>query len=108
MGVPPTVLCNVVLTPMRVEALPTGPSHAGLRFVEVLRDRVGGIEGLVQPPGLAISPDGKHVYVAAAGSKAVTAFRRDALTGRLTPLQVQRDGLDAIPRAAPYDIAIRR
>lgn len=36
--------------------------------------------------GIAVSPDGKNVYVAASGSDAVAVFRRDASTGRLTQL----------------------
>jgi DNA-binding beta-propeller fold protein YncE len=33
---------------------------------------------------IALSPDGKHVYVAASRSDAIAIFRRDARTGRLT------------------------
>lgn len=37
------------------------------------------------PRAVAISPDGKHVYVAAASSSAVVALARDKVTGLLTP-----------------------
>jgi DNA-binding beta-propeller fold protein YncE len=33
--------------------------------------------------GLAISPDGRHVYVAAQNSRSITILRRDPVTGRL-------------------------
>ena len=35
---------------------------------------------------IAISPDGRFVYVGAAGADAITVFSRDAASGRLTPL----------------------
>jgi DNA-binding beta-propeller fold protein YncE len=38
------------------------------------------------PAAIAISPDGRNVYVAAAGSDAVSAFARDRRTGRLRQL----------------------
>ena len=41
---------------------------------------------LVGPRAVALSPDGKHVYVAASGSAAVSIFSRDQLTGALTQL----------------------
>ncbi len=36
--------------------------------------------------GVAVSPDGKHVYVASFGSDSVSTFARDAATGTLTQL----------------------
>lgn len=38
------------------------------------------------PIGVAVSPDGRHVYAAAAGSSAIVVFARDKTTGRLTQL----------------------
>ena len=43
---------------------------------------------------IAISPDGRFVYVGAAGADAITVFSRDAATGRLTPAG-RRRGLPA-------------
>jgi DNA-binding beta-propeller fold protein YncE len=43
--------------------------------------------GLVRPQGLAVSPDGKHLYVAASGSAAIAAFARAADSGALTFVQ---------------------
>ncbi len=41
--------------------------------------------GLDRPSGVAVSADGRFVYVAAAYSNAVTTFSRDASTGALKP-----------------------
>ena len=42
--------------------------------------------GLSQATGIAISPDGRNVYVAATGSNAVAIFARDAADGHLRQL----------------------
>ena len=52
--------------------------------VEVEQDGVGGLDGLDGASQVAVSPDGAHVYVAAFNDDAVTVFRRDASTGRLS------------------------
>lgn len=65
-------------------------SHASaLGFVETHDD--GGVDGannpdntLFAPSGIALSPDGNHAYVAAAGDGAITVFSRDPASGRLT------------------------
>lgn len=58
-----------------------------LTFVDIWRDGSGGIEGLDGARHVAISPDGRHVYVAAANDFAVSVFSRDASSGQLTYLQ---------------------
>jgi len=64
-----------------------------LTFIEAQRNGVNGVEGLGSSFALAMSPDGAHVYVAGYSSGAITAFARAPLTGRLTFVQAQRDGL---------------
>lgn len=46
----------------------------------------GDAEGLFGASGVAVSPDGRHVYVASAVSASVTTFARDPFTGALTQL----------------------
>ena len=41
---------------------------------------------------LAVSPDGAHLYAAGYGEDAVAVFDRDGATGRLTFVEVYRDG----------------
>lgn len=53
-----------------------------LSYVEVQRNGFAGVAGLVDPTHAAVSPDGRHVYVA--GAAAVVVFTRDAADGSLT------------------------
>ncbi len=55
-----------------------------LSFVELERDNVGGVEGLDRPVGVAVSPDGAHVYLAGDAEDAVVAFARNSQDGSLT------------------------
>jgi poly(3-hydroxybutyrate) depolymerase/6-phosphogluconolactonase (cycloisomerase 2 family) len=64
-----------------------------LTFLEAQRNGANGIDGLGNANGVAVSPDGAHVYVIGEDSAAITTFTRDSLTGRLTFVQTQRDGL---------------
>jgi 6-phosphogluconolactonase (cycloisomerase 2 family) len=43
-----------------------------------------------------VSPDGAHVYAVGTVSDAVVVFARDADTGELTFLEVQREGTDGV------------
>ena len=64
-----------------------------LTFIEAHRNGVNGVDGLGNPTALAVSHDGAHVYVASFQGSAITTFARAPLTGRLTFVQAQRDGL---------------
>ena len=63
-----------------------------LTFVQAKLDSVGKVNGLDGAQGIAISPDGAHVYVAGRNDDAVAVFSRDAATGKLTFVEFQRDG----------------
>lgn len=67
-----------------------------LTWVEVEKDGVGSNDGLGGAAGLAISPDGKHVYVAGATDDAIAVFSRNAVTGALTWVEVERDGVSGV------------
>jgi poly(3-hydroxybutyrate) depolymerase/6-phosphogluconolactonase (cycloisomerase 2 family) len=64
-----------------------------LTFLEAHRNGGNGVDSLGSAIALAVSPDGAHVYVASYGSSAITVFARAPLTGRLTFVQAQRNGL---------------
>jgi 6-phosphogluconolactonase (cycloisomerase 2 family) len=67
-------------------------ASGALRFVEVLRDGAGDVDGLDAPEGLALSPDGRQVYVTADGDNSLAAFDRDPRSGRLRFVDVEKDG----------------
>ena len=52
--------------------------------IQVIQDGVNGVADLSGPYDLALSPDGKNVYVAATLSNALVTFTRDPITGLLT------------------------
>jgi len=45
---------------------------------------------------LDVSPDGKSVYVPAAGGRALNVFSRNATTGALTPVEVKKQGVGGV------------
>ena len=63
-----------------------------LTFVEAQRDGEAGADGLFGAIDLALSPDGRHLYVASRGDDALTVFTRDTATGQLTSVATYRDG----------------
>jgi cysteine-rich repeat protein len=82
------------------------PATGALSLLEIHRDGLAGIDGLDNGESVVVSPDGAHVYAAASGDHAVTAFHRDPTTGRLTFLQAVRDGVDATGLNNVHAIAI--
>ena len=67
-----------------------------LALVEAQRNGVAGVEGLGGANSVTISADGKHVYVAGFSDSAVAAFGRDEMTGKLTFLETQKDGVGGV------------
>ncbi len=68
-------------------------ASGALTYVEMQQDGVGGVDGLLGAYSVAVSPDGDHVYTAAAFDHAVAVFSRDEATGALTYVEVERDGV---------------
>lgn len=68
-------------------ALTQPPGEAGCVSQLVTEFDCAAAIALLQPIGLAVSPDGRNVYVAAGDSDAVASFARDSGNGRLTQLQ---------------------
>ncbi|MCX7557222.1 beta-propeller fold lactonase family protein [Xanthomonadaceae bacterium JHOS43] len=65
----------------------------GLRYLGALRAGQSGITGLAGVVDLLVSADGKHLYAASPVDNAVTAFARNAATGRLSQIDMEQDGL---------------
>jgi len=55
-----------------------------LVWLEAQVQGASGVEGLTGASGVAVSPDGGHVYVAGRSANAVTLFERDPGSGELT------------------------
>ena len=72
------------------------PTSGGLTFVEVDSDGVSGVDGLMGASSVAVSPDGKHVYVTGAGDGAVATFARDATSGALSFVELDQDGAGGV------------
>jgi DNA-binding beta-propeller fold protein YncE len=58
------------------------PQNGRLSLVEVHEEGVDSVTGLIDPSDLALSPDGRYVFVSAHGSLVV--FSRDQVTGSLS------------------------
>lgn len=67
-----------------------------LAFVEVWRDGTGGANELDGSVGVAVSPDGGHIYVTSSQDDALTVFSRDAAIGKLTFVEAHKDGVGSI------------
>jgi len=72
------------------------PSTGALAFVEVTKDGTGLVTGLAGARGIALSPDGAHVYVTGNDAAAVAVFQRDAASGRLQFVERKKNGVDGI------------
>ena len=65
-------------------------------FVEVHKDGLSGIDGLGGAIDIAMSPDGKYLYLVGDTDNALTIFSRNPDTGQLTHLETLRDGMGLI------------
>jgi 6-phosphogluconolactonase (cycloisomerase 2 family) len=72
------------------------PGTGTLTYVTAVGKGLGGVDGLDGVLSVAVSPDGDHVYTAAADDDAVAAFARDAGTGVLTFVEAERDGVGGV------------
>src|SRR6266404_4515850 len=68
----------------------------GFLFVEAQTDGAGGVKGLGGASSVTVSADGLHVYSTGTQADAVDAFSRNPLTGGLTFVQTQTDGLNGV------------
>ena len=67
-----------------------------LSFVEMLKDGVGGVDGLDAAYSVIVSPDNKHVYAASRDDDAIAVFSRDAGTGKLSFVEMLKDGVGGV------------
>ncbi|MDP6215003.1 MAG: beta-propeller fold lactonase family protein, partial [Acidimicrobiales bacterium] len=67
-----------------------------LTYGGMLKDGVGGVDGLDYVKAITISPDGKHAYVTGSDDDSVSWFERNASTGALTYAGTFKDGVGGI------------
>ncbi len=67
-----------------------------LKFSAVYKDGVNGVDGLDGAHSVAVSPDGKQVYVASSSSDALAVFDRDAASGVLNFVAVHKDEVNGV------------
>lgn len=63
---------------------------------QVIRDGASGVDGLDDPNAMAVSPDGRHLYVASFNDHALAVFSRDDATGWLSFAGLEKDGLNGV------------
>ena len=63
-----------------------------LTYVSMQKDGVSGVDGLDGARDIAITPDGKHVYVGSQAEDGLAVFSRDLSTGALTFLEALKTG----------------
>lgn len=68
------------------------PATGALTFLGSLADGAGGGDKLSGATGVAVSPDGRNVYVTAGADGSVTVFSRDS-AGAVTFVEAEQDGL---------------
>ncbi|AFY31352.1 beta-propeller fold lactonase family protein [Calothrix sp. PCC 7507] len=79
-----------------------------LTFVEVQKDDINGVDGLGSAEALALSPDGKFLYVPGYSDSAVAVFERNQQTGHLSFVEVQKDdtnGVDGLANATSVTVS---
>ena len=83
-----------------VDVFDRNPSTGALTLIETEVNGAEGVDGLLAPEALTTSPDGSRVYVASFGTffgkGALSVFRRDPLTGKLTFLETRFNGVGGI------------
>ena len=71
-------------------------STGALTYVGMLKDGVGGVDGLNGAWNVTLSADGNHAYVTGYNDDAVSWYERNASTGALTYGGMLKDGVDGV------------
>jgi predicted outer membrane repeat protein len=79
-----------------LEVLKRDPSNGRLTFVERHTNGQLGVDGLDGVFRVTVSPDGAFVYTASFDDSAITLFKRDQSTGKLTYITKYKDGVGGV------------
>lgn len=77
-----------------------------LTFLDSVHDGEGGVQDLQSPERVALSRDGRHLYVPARLDDAIVVFARDTLTGALSFVQSLSGPTDAACLDGPFGSAV--
>ena len=72
-------------------SLSRDPKAGTLALIEEFTDNINGVDGLENGWSVAVSPDGRNVYVAGFDDDSLSVFTRDAASGSLTFTEVIRN-----------------
>ncbi len=72
------------------------PATGNLGFVQQVREGINNVAGLRGPLDLAVSPDGRQVYVANYYASSLLVFNRDTNSGALTQQQTLQEGVNGV------------
>lgn len=67
-----------------------------LTYVDAIFNGAGGVDGIMAPVWVTVSPEGKNVYVSGFFQDSIAIFDRDNTTGLLTFLGTVTDGVDGV------------
>ncbi len=81
-------------------------SGSGFGYLGVVKDGVGGVDGLAGVRDVAVSPDGKNVYMAGQTDNAVAIFSRNASTNMLTYVGVIKDTVSTPGLKGAWDVEV--
>ncbi len=79
-----------------------------LTYIERYKDGISGVDGLNGANFITISPDGNNAYVTGFWEHAVAMFSRNAVNGKLTFVEVFKDGVlgvDGLNRANGVEVS---
>lgn len=79
-----------------VAAFSRNPGTGALTFVEMEKDGSGGVDGIANPTGVAVSPDGASVYATGCADSSVVTFTRNPTTSALTFLEQRKNGVGGV------------
>ena len=71
-------------------------SDGRLKFFQVIQDDANGVDGLANASSVSVSPDNAFVYVTGFKDTAIAVFGRDAVSGVLNFVEVQKNGLGEV------------
>ncbi|OQX29883.1 MAG: hypothetical protein B0D92_01245 [Spirochaeta sp. LUC14_002_19_P3] len=89
-------MAGIVLLIVGLTDCSQGDNPTPSAFSAVFKDGTGGVDGLDAAQSVAVSKDGKNVYVTGGLDNALAVFTRDTSTGSLTYSTVFKDGTGGV------------